>query len=218
VDLSPQHIAQGLASYLVLLFSLSVHESAHAWAALRMGDDLAAREGRISLNPIVHLDPVGTVLVPLLQILFSGIPFLMWAKPVPVLPHRFEKYRKGQVLVAAAGPISNALLAVLFLAALIVVVKTGLAAPDTPILFLAFTGVQINLLFAVFNLIPIPPLDGSKVASFGLPRAWGDVYDRVVEPYGMWLLLLLVATPVAGLIISPPLRLTHYLIMRILAL
>ena len=102
-DLTPEKIAMGLTTYVVLLFSLSVHESAHGWMALQMGDDTALREGRISLNPLVHIDPIGTLLIPLLQIFGAGIPLLGWAKPTPVGAHNFRKLARGHILVAGAA-------------------------------------------------------------------------------------------------------------------
>ncbi len=117
-ELTAERIAMALMGYVVLLFSLSVHESAHAWMALRMGDDTAARQGRITLNPLPHIDPFGTLLIPLLQFLYTGIPLLGWAKPTPVAAHNFRQLSRGHVLVALAGPASNLLLALLATAAL----------------------------------------------------------------------------------------------------
>lgn len=196
-------IAQNLTYYVVLLFSLSFHESAHAWAALRMGDDTAAREGRISMNPLVHIDPVGTVLMPLLQILMSGFPMLAWAKPTPYNPANFRRdvsLGRGHVIVAAAGPVSNLILGGLFTVLLFGAARTGLieAANNAALMVLA-VGIQLNVLLAIFNLVPLPPLDGSKVASFGLPRSIAERYDAVVESFGPWLLLILLI-PVSRLL------------------
>lgn len=201
----------GLTMYVVLLFSLSFHEAAHAWAALRMGDDTALREGRISLNPVVHIDPIGTVLLPLLMFLSSGTPLFGWAKPTPYNPANFRRDRsmaQGHVRVAAAGPASNLVLALLFTLVLFACIRLGAVTPNGgPLLILLATGVQINVVLAIFNLLPLPPLDGSKVASFGLPRSLGDVYDRVILPYGSWILLLLMATGGLSVLIGPPTRL-----------
>jgi Zn-dependent protease len=206
-DLTPQHIAQGLTAYVVLLFSLSVHESAHAWMAHRLGDDTAKNEGRVTLNPIPHIDPIGTILMPLLQFVFSGIPMLAWAKPTPYNPANFRRdvtMRKGHMLVAGAGPVSNFILAVFFTGALFLVVRGGLAdSPTHPLLMLAWLGVQLNVVLAVFNLFPIPPLDGSKVASYGLPGSIGQRYDRVMEPYGFLILMVLLMSGVLGRILGP---------------
>lgn len=211
MDLTPQAIAHGLTYYVVLLFSLSFHESAHAWAALRMGDDTAASQGRISLNPLVHIDPIGTVLIPLLQIFWGGIPLLGWAKPTPYNPGRFRRDRslaEGHMLVAGAGPLSNFLLALVFTGLLFVVLRAGLAEPDMsgPAFAVLATGIQMNVALALFNMVPLPPLDGSKVASWGLPRALGSRYDQVMEPYGHWILLILFATGVLSWLLMPVMR------------
>ena len=216
-QLTPEGIAMGLTAYVVLLFSLSVHESAHAWMAHKIGDDTALLLGRVSLNPLVHIDPLGTVLFPLLQI-FTGIPTLGWAKPTPYNPANFGRHvtmRRGHMLVAGAGPVSNMLLALLFTTVLYVGVQAGLpvfeANPVTgvaritrnPVTRTLIAGIQMNVVLAVFNFVPIPPLDGSKVASYGLPGSFGDRYDRVMEPYGYMILLLLMVTGVLSFIISP---------------
>ena len=220
MDLTPEHIARGLTAYVVLLFSLSVHESAHAWMAHRMGDDTALRLGRVSLNPIVHIDPIGTVLFPLIQI-FTGIPTLGWAKPTPYNPANFRRdvsMRQGHMLVAGAGPVSNVVLALLFTAVFFVVVRAGVPLTERhPLVMLVAMGIQMNVVLAVFNLVPIPPLDGSKVASYGLPGSFGDRYDRVMEPYGYMILLLLMVTGVLSYVISPITTLVILTLFRLAA-
>jgi Zn-dependent protease len=205
-DLTPQRIAEGLTTYVVLLFSLSFHEAAHAWAAFRMGDDTARREGRISLNPVVHIDPIGTVLIPLMQIFWGGIPLLGWARPTPYNPANFRRDRSvahGHILVAGAGPVSNFLLALLFTGVLFLAVRISGADLPRAALMLLVGGIQMNVALALFNLVPLPPLDGSKVASWSLPRSLGEPYDRVMGPYGQWILLILFATGVLGWVLSP---------------
>jgi Zn-dependent protease len=209
-NFTPEHIALGLTTYVVLLFSLSVHESAHAWMAWKLGDDTAMRLGRVSLNPIVHIDPIGTLLFPLIQI-FTSVPLLGWAKPTPYNPANFRRdvtMRTGHVLVAAAGPVSNFLLALLFTGVLVVLMRSGLVQSRDSFLLnfllnLAMLGIELNVLLAVFNLIPIPPLDGSKVASFGLRGDLGEKYDRVVGPYGFVILMLLLMSGALGYIVRP---------------
>jgi Zn-dependent protease len=205
-DLTPQHIALGLTTYVVLLFSLSFHESAHAWMAWKLGDDTAKNLGRVSLNPIVHIDPIGTLLFPLIQI-FTNVPLLGWAKPTPYNPANFRRdvsMRKGHMLVAAAGPVSNFLLALLFTGILLVIIKLGLVDSEQDFLLHLMTlGIELNVLLAVFNLIPIPPLDGSKVASFGLPGDLGERYDRIVGPYGFMILMLLLISGAFGYVVYP---------------
>ena len=208
-------IILGLTSYVVLLFSLSVHESAHGWMAFRMGDDTAIRQGRVTLNPLVHIDPIGTLLIPLLQLLGSGIPLLGWAKPTPVGAHNFRKLAQGHILVAAAGPVSNVVLALLFTAGLFVTHRLGLqAGGGGPMEFIVVRGIQLNVALALFNLVPLPPLDGSWVASWGLPRNVAAYYDRIAEPYGTWILLILFVTGVLGLLLFPVMS----LVVRILHL
>jgi Zn-dependent protease len=188
-----EQIALAITYYVVLLFSLSVHESAHALAALRMGDPTGVDLGRASLNPLVHVDFVGTVVMPALQVAMSGVPLLAWAKPTPYDPSRFApgQQARGHVAVAGAGPLSNLGLALLFTLLLFVAVHAGLASSrrSVPFLILAI-GVQMNVALALFNLVPLPPLDGSKVASWGLPRSLADSYDKLVAGFGTWLLLL----------------------------
>ncbi len=207
MELLSERIALALMAYVVLLFSLSVHESAHAWMALQMGDDTAARQGRITLNPLAHIDPFGTVLIPLLQFVYSGVPLLGWARPTPVAAHHFRRLARGQVLVALAGPLSNLLLALLFTAALFVGLRFfGLPADPREghvVVALLTVGVQMNVVLALFNLVPLPPLDGSWIASWGLPRSLAEPYDRIMEPYGQWILLALFATSILSRLLRP---------------
>jgi Zn-dependent protease len=207
VELTPERIALALMGYVVLLFSLSVHESAHGWMALRMGDDTAARQGRITLNPLSHIDPIGTLLIPLLQALYSGIPLLGWAKPTPVGAHNFRRLARGHVLVALAGPASNLLLALLFTGGLFLGLRL-FGLPSDPrelhvVVALLTIGIQMNVVLALFNLVPLPPLDGSWIVSWALPRSISGPYDRIMEPYGQWILLILFATSVLGRVLSP---------------
>ena len=219
MDLTPDRIAQGLTYFVVLLFSLSFHESAHAWTASRLGDDTARNLGRVSLNPLVHIDFLGTVIMPLVQIFGpAGIPLFGWAKPTPYDPRNFRpgELRRGHVLVAVAGPLSNLLLAVAFTAGLFVAARMVARGSATePLLTLLATGVLMNVALAVFNLVPLPPLDGSKVAAFGLPKELGETYDRVVGPYGSWILLILFATGALSSLVSPVIRFLRDILFRI---
>ena len=206
-ELTPERLAMGLTTYVVLLFSLSVHESAHAWMAHKLGDDTALNEGRVTLNPIPHIDPIGTLLLPILQI-FTSFPFLGWAKPTPYDPSNFRRdvsMRTGHMLVAGAGPVSNFILALLFTGVFVALVRAEMIGGGTgdPVTIIVVRGIQLNVVLALFNLVPIPPLDGSKVASYGLPGDFGDRYDRVMEPYGYVILLVLFATGILGYVLQP---------------
>ena len=202
----PAQLVVGLMWFVVLLFSLSFHEASHAWMARRIGDHTAEHEGRITLNPLAHIDPLGTVVLPLIQF-FTGAALIGWAKPTPYNPGNFNRnvsLARGHVLVAVAGPLSNMILALGFTAILFVMVRVfGVSGQDSAPRMLLDLGISTNVALGIFNLIPIPPLDGSKVASWGLPRSLGEAYDRVFEPLGQWLLLLLVMTRVLGWIMRP---------------
>jgi Zn-dependent protease len=206
-DLTPQHIAQAVTAYIVLLFSLSIHESAHAWMASKLGDDTARNLGRVTLNPIAHMDPIGTVLMPLLMFVSGGLPLLAWAKPTPYNPANFRRdvsMRRGHMLVAGAGPLSNFVLALVFTAALFVIIRTGGATGvGNPLFTIANLGIQLNVVLAVFNLFPIPPLDGSKVASYGLPGRAGERYDRLLAPYGFLILMVLLMSGLLWRVLGP---------------
>lgn len=180
--------------FLVLLLSLSVHEAAHAWTADRLGDPTARQLGRITLNPLAHIDWIGTVLFPLLAML-SGLPLLGWAKPVPVEWRNLKSPRRDFALVAAAGPISNLLLAALV--AVVVLVAGGSDALPPGVAGSLVKGAAFtNCILAVFNLIPVPPLDGGNVAIglLPLPVARGLAQLR---PYGF---LILYALMFAGVL------------------
>ncbi len=172
-------------SYLCLLLALSVHEAAHAAMAFYRGDDTAKHLGRITLNPLKHIDPIGTVLMPILMFA-TGIPFLFgWAKPVPFNPRRLKDMKLDPVLIAIAGPISNLLLAVFFaFIARIIFLVQGVEG-TTPFLAIFFIMiVQLNLVLFFFNFIPVPPLDGHYVLSYFLPPS-GQAFLRQIGPFGI---------------------------------
>ena len=172
----------------VLTISLSIHECAHAWAAYRLGDDTAARMGRMTLNPFAHLDPIGTLLI------VTGMP-LGWAKPVPVNPLRLRQPRRDLSLVALAGPVSNIILGVLF-SGIFFVMSYQSVGTGWFILLTSF--VHINFSLAIFNLLPLHPLDGSKVLPLILSRTAADKYEQVMERAGMWPLLFLFLAEMGG--------------------
>jgi Zn-dependent protease len=187
-----------------LLIAVTLHEVAHGYAALKMGDPTAKLAGRLTLNPIKHIDPFGSVVLPLLLKL-SGSSFIFgYAKPVPVNFNRLTNYRKGTFFVASAGVFANALLAVISSVVLKAVIYLHPAWQgsilQTPVAFLyhmLIFSVVINCILAIFNLIPIPPLDGSRLLALVLPPAWQLSYERFGR-YGMVLLLLLLVTGSLG--------------------
>lgn len=188
--MNPEFLA---LSIVILLFSVIVHEVMHGLVALKFGDHTAQKAGRLTLNPIPHIDLFGTILLPALLI-FSGSPILFgWAKPVPINPLNFSNLRKGELLVAAAGILANFGLAIL--AAIIYHILNALPQTFPALLgaLLRFT-VIINLVLAIFNLFPIPPLDGSKVLLSQLPYKLAKEYQKL-EQYGFLILLILLIVP-----------------------
>ncbi len=187
------------------MFSLSFHEAAHAWTANRLGDPTARLRGRLTLNPLAHIDWIGTVLFPLLAML-SDLPLIGWAKPVPVDARHLREPRRDFAIVALAGPISNLLLATTAAAGYAVVNGAGRPVGDGVVPQVLFLAVVINVLLAVFNLIPVPPLDGGNVLRWGsLPDALARAIARL-RPYGFLILYALMFTGVLWQIIVPDLR------------
>lgn len=211
----PQFIA---VAVLPLLFAITVHEVAHGWAAKRLGDPTAQRLGRLTLNPIKHIDPFGTVLVPGLLLLLGGFIF-GWAKPVPVTWENLRQPKRDMALVAAAGPGANLLMAVLWA----LVAKVGMLLPETlqwvgtPMRYMGQFGIVINAVLMVLNLLPLPPLDGGRVAVGLLPGRYAWQLSRV-EPYGFFILLGLLFTGVLGQLIGPPITLVHRLVSGVVGL
>jgi len=170
-----------LYQIIAFVFAICVHESAHAWTANKCGDPTARMLGRISLNPIKHVDPIGTVLVPLIGMI-SGIGFIGWAKPTPVDPHNLRHPVRDDILTSVAGPASNILLGILAVVGVFVVSRVPGQGPNSilqPITLLCWAFLQVNILLAAFNLIPIPPLDGSHVLRHMLPESGRRVYDMI---------------------------------------
>lgn len=204
-------LADWLISFSVLLFGIVCHEAAHAWMAFRRGDPTAYLAGRLTLNPLPHLDPVGSVLLPLVGML-TGAPLIGWARPVPVDPRRLSS--KDQALVSLAGPSTNAVLALVFAAVFALSWRALSGSPWGPTTATLFSrGVVINLFLAAFNLLPIPPLDGSWIAEFLWPRVLSAPFQRA-RPFGYTLLLVLVATGALRWILSP----VHSLAVAVLRL
>jgi Zn-dependent protease len=215
--MNPVEIA---VSLFVLLFAITVHEAAHGWAAKRMGDTTAYDLGRVSLNPLAHIDPVGTVLLPLMLVLV-GAPAFGWAKPVPVNLYRLRNPRRDNLIISAAGPVANFLTAA---AAMIGLLILKLASPgvraflQSPALYRAilpkgfypleglalilYFAVLINVYLAAFNMIPIPPLDGSGILMGLLSERGAARYDRI-RPYGFFIVLGLLYLNILDVIILP---------------
>ncbi|OOG25945.1 site-2 protease family protein [Thioalkalivibrio denitrificans] len=203
-------IIQNIAIWAIpVLFAITLHEVAHGWVARLLGDTTAQMLGRLTVNPLKHIDPVGTVLVPLgllvITMVTPGPPFVFgWAKPVPVNTRNLKNPQRDMAIVAVAGPLSNLVMA--FFWALMI--KLGLGMLETfswmavPLVLMGAAGVFINLLLMVLNLLPVPPLDGGRVVSGLLPPRMSDTYDRL-EPYGLFIILGLLFTGLLWTILRP---------------
>lgn len=190
-----------------VLFAITVHEVAHGWLANKLGDPTARMLGRLTLNPIKHIDPVGTIIVPAMAFYLGGFLF-GWAKPVPVNWHNLRSPRRDMALVAAVGPMSNLLMAVIWAFVIKTLVwgwgdsiELGVGVTGA-LLQMAIVGIQINALLMLLNLLPIPPLDGSRVVRSVLPTSWTRYYDSL-EPFGFFILLALLALGALGKLLGP---------------
>jgi Zn-dependent protease len=194
-------IIQKIVIYaLPVIFAITVHEAAHGYVARYFGDMTAHQEGRITLNPLKHIDPFGTIILPALTIMLGGILF-GWAKPVPVNFSRLRNPKKDILWVAAAGPASNLIMAIIWA----FVMKFSVSAPEAiaiPLLLMAKAGVMINIVLMVLNLLPLPPLDGGRIAVSLLPNNLARSFAQL-ERYGFVILIVLLFTGILGKIMDP---------------
>ena len=202
--MSEFNFVQKLIIYAVpVLFAITVHEVAHGWIASKLGDQTAKMMGRLTLNPVKHIDPIGTIVVPVMMLIVS--PFILgWAKPVPVDWRNLKRPKQDMAWVAIAGPGANLLMMIFWavLAKLIIVSGLGNYHYSIPVITMAMVGIGINIVLMVLNLIPIPPLDGSRVLSALLPPKAAYQYNRL-EPYGLIIVLLLLFSGVLGKFFFP---------------
>jgi Zn-dependent protease len=189
-----------IPSFLILLLSLSFHEAAHAWTANRLGDPTARQLGRITLNPLAHIDWIGTVLFPLVAMM-SNLPLIGWAKPVPVDPRNLRDPRRDFAIVALAGPVSNLILA-LAIAPLVALASGGGSLLASRGVYWMARAVELNVVLAVFNLIPVPPLDGGNVLAGVLPYSAARAFAQVRQ-YGFIILYALMLSGILGRFIFP---------------
>lgn len=205
-------LVQKLAIWaLPVLFAITVHEAAHGYAARALGDRTAESLGRLSLNPLRHIDPFGTVLLPALMLLLGGFLF-GWAKPVPVAMQNLRHPRRDMALVAAAGPLSNAAMALLW--ALLLRFSLDAGSEEgfwIGLRLMAVAGISINIVLLVLNLLPLPPLDGGRVLAGLLPAQGARAMDRI-EPYGLLILVALLATGILGKLLHGPLSFAEELV------
>lgn len=201
MNIDPGQIA---VAFAVFLFSTTVHEAAHAWMAWKWGDSTAKDLGRITLNPIPHIDPVGTVIVPLATLIMSG-GIMGWAS-TPVDKSRMRDPRWGDFWTSAAGPLSNLMLAIVSFVLLKVVLRSSLGDMigdfEAPVSALLWTGVWLNIVLMILNLLPIPPLDGSHLLQNLLPDSLADIYEQV-RPFGLILLIVVGASGLLGRLVNP---------------
>ncbi len=188
---------------LPVILAITVHEAAHGWVANRLGDRTALEQGRVTFNPLKHIDPIGTVLVPAVTFLFAGFLF-GWAKPVPVNPRRLHHPRRDMALVAVAGPASNLAMSLTWG----VLILAGLALLDIsewvalPLIYMGAAGVVINVFLMVLNLVPLLPLDGGRVLNAMLPPRWSYYFSRL-EPFGLIILVVLLVSGVLTSVLLP---------------
>jgi Zn-dependent protease len=189
---------------LPVLFAITLHEVAHGWVAKLLGDKTAERLGRLSLNPLKHVDPVGTIILPGLLLMFGGFIF-GWAKPVPVDWGKLRHPKRDVGLVAVAGPLANLLMVVFWIAVSKLAIILAMASISRPLIYMAAAGIYINLMLMLINLVPLPPLDGGRIMTSLLPAPLAAYYAQI-ERYGLIIMLILIATPALSMLLGPALN------------
>ena len=202
---------------LPVIFAITVHEVAHGWVAKKYGDNTASSQGRLTLNPLKHIDWFGTVILPGL-LLITGSGFIFgWAKPVPVDARNFKKPLHDMAIVAAAGPIANLLMATAWALLARLGVTIGVEAISLPLIYMGIAGISINLVLALINLLPIPPLDGSRMLTGLLPHRLAWQYNQL-EPYGFYILIALLYFKVLNVILEYPMYIAQNVFFSIAGL
>ena len=199
-----------------VIFAITVHEVAHGRVAKYYGDNTAWMLGRLTLNPLKHIDPVGTILVPGLMLAFTGFVF-GWAKPVPVNVRNLRNPKHDMAIVALAGPVANLLMALGWALFTRVGILINTAEVTVPMIYIGIAGIMINLVLGLLNLLPIPPLDGSRILSWALPGRWSYYYNQF-EQYGFYLLVILLMTNSLGAILGYPLSIAKDLFFSLAGL
>ena len=213
------HAIQTICVYAIpLIFAITLHESAHGWAAGRLGDPTATMLGRVTINPIPHIDPIGTIAVPGALLLMSALTgggglLFGWAKPVPINPRYFRNPLKAMTITAAAGPLSNLLQMIFW--ALLLKALAAVGFYDKFVISVCAAGISMNLMLMAFNLIPIPPLDGGRIVRGLLPRQAGMAFDKI-EPYGFMILLVLMVGGGLSFFVRPFLMFGQWIINLVL--
>jgi Zn-dependent protease len=199
---------------LPVLFAITLHEVAHGYVADKLGDSTSRMLGRLTLNPVKHIDPIGTVLVPLVMMLLPGGFIFGWAKPIPVNTRNLKNPRKDMALVAVAGPLANLAMAIGWGAFIVLSHLAPNLGIQQGLQEMAVAGVLINILLMVLNLIPLPPLDGGRVLSGFVPRDIANMLDKI-EPYGFFIILALFFTGVFSTVFGPIIQTLVYIILSI---
>lgn len=225
-DIDIVNLISHLVIYMVvLLLAISAHEAGHAWMSWKYGDDTAYMLGRVTLNPVKHTDPIGTLLIPILSFVLGSvggalgnIPLIGWGIPTPVNPRKWTKYKQANVMVSIAGIGANIIIATLTFIVFKTLLETGAINAENatvglikPLVILFQYMIMLNVSLAVFNLLPFPPLDGSKVLSTFLPESFQPVF-AMLEQYGFLILMLLVYWGLIGMIIRPVFALVEFLL------